>query len=252
MEMMESLKHENIIGFVKADKGLFDMKDGSKAKQVYYILMELAPNGELFDIIQSTGKFSEPTARHCFMQLLKALSYMHNTNGVVHLDIKPENIFVSEDFKMKLGDLGFSKSAIDDNGNSKMTTIQGTVGYMAPEILGGKLYTGKNADLFALAVVLFIMVTGFQPFDNAKTNDTYYKFIAGNKPSLYWNIFKQAAPVSDELKDLITGMLQLDPSARLSFEEILAHPWLMGPVPSQLEVNTEFTLRMKKGTTTTT
>ena len=176
---------------------------------------------------------------------------MHNTKKVVHLDIKPENIFVSDDFKMKLGDLGFSKPAVDENGNAKMSSLQGTAGYMAPEIIGGKLYTGKNADLFALAVVLFIMVTGFQPFDNAKTNDTYYKFIAGNKPSLYWNIFKKVAPVSDELKDLITGMLQLDPSARFSFEEILAHPWLMGEVPTQLEITNEFTLRMKKNNSAT-
>ena len=95
-----------------------------------------------------------------------------------------------------------------------------------------------------------MMITQCQPFDQAKVTDKYYRLIAGNKPSLYWKIFDKVTTVSDDLKDLLTGMLQLDPTARFTIDEIFAHEWMQGPVPTHDEIRKEFSIRAKKNNIT--
>ena len=224
--IMSSLNHSNIIGTKAVCRGLFDKQDGTEPYEVLFIVMELATEGELFDMIANTGKFSEPTARYFFIQLLNALSYLHNEMGVCHRDLKPENILIDSDFNLKIADWGFSIPLIGKKGNSRLNSFKGTLGYMPPEQHARKSYNGKSADLFALAVVLFMMLTQCQPFDQAKVTDKYYRLIAGNKPSFFFKIFEKVAPMSDDLKDLLTGMLQLDAGARYTIDEIFAHPWL--------------------------
>jgi len=70
------------------------------------------------------------------------------------------------------------------------------------------------------------------PFEEAKINDELYTFIAREKSSFYWSIYENNTPVSEELKDLFIGMVNYESSARLTLEEIFAHPWVNGPVPS--------------------
>ena len=244
--IMSSMKHDNILNIKAVGRGPYDKQDGTEPKEVIFILLELAQHGELFDWISNTGKFSEPTARYFFMQILSALSYIHNTIGVCHRDLKPENILIDENFNLKLADWGMAIPLVGRTGNGKLNSYKGTLGYMPPEQHAGKLYTGKQADLFAVAVVLFMMITQCQPFDEAKITDKYYRLIAGNKASYYWRTFEQVVPISEDLKDLLTGMMQMDPYARFTFEEILAHPWMQGPTPTHEQIQAEFKLRMKK------
>lgn len=75
---MSSLKHENIINTKAVGRGAYDKQDGTEPQEVLFILMEFAPEGELFDMIANTGKFSEPVARYFLVQLLSALNYSHN------------------------------------------------------------------------------------------------------------------------------------------------------------------------------
>jgi len=243
--IMSSMKHEFIINTKAVGRGPYDKQDGTPAQEVLFILMEYAPEGELFDMIANSGKFSEPTARYFFMQLLSALNYIHNTVGICHRDLKPENILIDANFNLKLADWGFSIPLVGQTGNGKLHSYKGTLGYMPPEQHAKKAYSGKSADLFAIAVVVFMMITQCQPFDEARVTDKYYRLIAGNKPSFYWKIFEKVAPISEDLKDLLTGMIQLDPSARFTLDEILAHPWMQGPTPSPEQIHKEFEIRKK-------
>ena len=229
MAIASQLKHPNIIEHYAVGMGPYDKKvSGKKPEDVMFILMEYASKGELFDMISKSGKYSEPTARFFFKQLLNAIAYMHNTVGVCHRDLKPENILIDENYNLKIADFGFSIPIMGAKGNGKLHSYKGTLGYMPPEQHAKKAYSGKQADLFALAIVLFMMITQCQPFDEARINDKLYRLIAGNKPQIFWRIFEKAVPMSDDLKDLITGMLQLNPDARYTLDEILIHPWVLG------------------------
>lgn len=132
---------------------------------------------------------------------------------------------IDESFELKLADFGFATSLID---KSKLTKTCGTTPFKTPQQHAKRPFNGKHADLFACAITLFMMVTRCQPFDYAKVKDPCYQLIAGNCPKQFWKVYEDCQPLSEELKDLLIGMLQLDPSARLTMDEILTHPWMEG------------------------
>jgi serine/threonine protein kinase len=193
--------------------------------------MENAEEGELFDMVANSGKFSEPTARYFFKQMLEFLSFIHSRAGVCHRDLKPENILLDKNFNIKVADFGFASPTIRD-GKDKLKSYKGTLGYMTPEQLAGIKYCGRQADLFAAGVVLFTILTQCAPFGQASTKDSFYRYIAGNRPDKFWAFFKGVTTLSEDLKDLITGMFQLNPQARYTLEEIKGHPWVQGPTPT--------------------
>ena len=103
---------------------------------------------------------------------------------------------------------------------------------MAPEIHMRKPYTGASVDLFATAIILFIMYTQHPPFTKAEPNDPFYRLLCANRADLFWKAHSKNKPegfFSDEFKNLITSMLQFDPTHRLSMAEVNAHPWFNGP-----------------------
>ena len=84
-------------------------------------------------------------------------------------------------------------------------------------------------DLFALGIILFILYSGHPPFNSAHPQDPHYKLLATNRADLFWNkhqVGKPAGFFSDEFKDLITNMLQLNVNARPSLADIVGHPWM--------------------------
>ena len=95
--------------------------------------------------------------------MLSAVTYMHG-QGICNRDFKLENMLVSEDLAIKVADFGFAVRVEGPDGGGAHTTSLGTPGYMAPELLEGRAYSGAAADLYALGVVLFAMVTVNMPF----------------------------------------------------------------------------------------
>ena len=108
---------------------------------------------------------------------------------------------------------------------------------------------GEKHDIFVAGVIVFIMVTKHPPFGSATPKDPYYKCLAANRDDIFWkavckNKENGNSFFSDDFKDLFSKMVQLDPSKRLSIEEILNHPWLVeGQVASADEVVKEFKMR---------
>ncbi|KAM0316062.1 hypothetical protein ACHAPQ_011438, partial [Fusarium lateritium] len=175
VQIMRQLDHPNIIKLVEF----------SESRQYYYIVLELAPGGELFHQIVRLTYFSEELSRHVIVQVAQALEYLHEEKGVVHRDIKPENILFEpipvvpskhpkpkqpgdEDKvdegefvpgqgaggigRIKIADFGLSKIVWD---NQTMTPC-GTVGYTAPEIVKDERYS-KSVDMWALGCVLYTL-----------------------------------------------------------------------------------------------
>ena len=240
---MKGLNHPNIVNLIEyGDNGEVD-KNG-RMEKVLYIVLELALGGELFDYVATGGRFPEPVARHYFKQLLSGLEYLH-TKGVSHRDLKPENLLFDSDFNIKIADFGFSSSAAVNS------TRLGTESYMAPEIHMGKAYSGQVCDLFAAAIILFIMVTQHPPFSKAVPNDPFYKLLCSNRSDLFWKAHARGKQggiefFSPEFMDLITTMLQYEPTHRLSLAELKGHPWFAGPTSTHEEVLEDFRLRKAK------
>ncbi|KAF2403660.1 SMAD/FHA protein kinase [Trichodelitschia bisporula] len=208
-------------------KNTFDETDG------VYLVLELAPEGELFNWIVMKRKLSEAETRKVFVQLFEAVKYLHDRN-IVHRDIKPENILlVDKNLTLKLADFGLAKIIGEE---SFTTTLCGTPSYVAPEILQNsnhRRYT-RAVDIWSLGVVLYICLCGFPPFsDELYTPENPYtlaqQILQGrfDYPSPYWD------SVGDPALDLIDRMLTVDPNARITIDGCLEHPWTtarqMGP-----------------------
>lgn len=216
--LLMGVNHPNLLCL----KDTFDEADG------VYLVLELAPEGELFNLIVSRQKFSEEETRHIFVQLFEGLKYLHD-RGIVHRDIKPENILVADKkLTVKLGDFGLAKIIGED---SFTTTLCGTPSYVAPEILQEsrrRRYT-KAVDIWSLGVVLYICLCGFPPFsdelytrENPFTLAQQIKMGRFDYPSPYWD------SVGDPALDLIDRMLTVDVEKRITVDECLQHPWLTG------------------------
>lgn len=130
VEVMSMIAHPNIVNLLNYSFSDSLIKPSGDSKEVFYLALELAVGGELFDFLAETGAFSEDVARFYFRQLIDVFSYL-NENGISHRDIKPENIMFDHEYNLKLADFGFS-SSVPLNQSKK-----GKINYMAPEIIEG-------------------------------------------------------------------------------------------------------------------
>lgn len=118
-----------------------------------FIVIELAPNGTLFDFVREKP-LTEEVARYYFVQLIKGLEAMHKA-GYCHKDIKLDNILLDSNFVLKISDFGLSQPLKNKQDGYMLTDICGTKGYMAPELLKKKPHKGVKVDVFAAGVCLF-------------------------------------------------------------------------------------------------
>lgn len=115
-----------------------------------------------------------------------------------------------------------------------MSAYGGTKSYMAPEILERKQYDGRQIDIFAVGVILFIIVVGSFPFQSASKTDDYYKLLVTGGPSKrrYWKAVR-GSDLSDDFKDLLIRMLNNDPAKRPSLEKLENHEWMKSPIKTE-------------------
>lgn len=202
------------------------MNEEETLEKVFYEIEELAENGELFNYVYDIGKgFNEEICAKIFYDILKSVELLHK-KGIVHCDIKPENILIGNDFKPKLIDFGFSQKIRDEN-NYIIDSSSGSDIYCAPEIRKVHIqgYNGIKSDIFSLGVLLFVIKVGKFPFSVSGYCDKRYRLIMHKKFDEYWNGFKNDK-LSDEFKDLMNHLVCYDPSERFDIKEILEHPWI--------------------------
>ena len=176
------------------------------------------------------------------------MSYVHS-NGVTHRDLKPENLLFDDKFNLKIADFGFAAPVQGRDGSGYCKTKLGTESYMAPEIHARRPYIGASVDLFASAIILFIMYTQHPPFTRADPTDPFYRLICANRADLFWKAHAKNKKggmdfFPETFRNLITGLLQFDPAARLSMADVIAHPWLNDSnVATLAEIQADFVNR---------
>jgi serine/threonine protein kinase len=139
------------------------LDDFHSIKDLCYLSMEYAPQGDLLKYIASTGnKLSGEQVALFLRQALEALDFIHAT-GVIHRDLKPENILVLNDKEIRLADFGLALLPGDEVAIEELRTAVGTFDYLAPEVLEGVRYDTQS-DLYSLGVCFYELATGSHPF----------------------------------------------------------------------------------------
>ncbi|KAJ9460454.1 CBL-interacting serine/threonine-protein kinase 23 [Diplonema papillatum] len=225
---MKELNHPSILK-------LFEVLETSRH---FYLVLELASGGELFDLIQENKRFGDKTARKYFHQLILGVRYCHE-QGIVHRDLKPQNLLLTGNDELKIADFGFSNiQNLNEDGKVtptlRLKTQCGTPNYAAPEIFLGKGYNGFKTDVWSCGVILYVMLCGHVPFRPTGS--------VGGLQGVIMSIVEGRYSIPDSISpgaaDLIKKILEPDVEKRLSIAQIIDHPWFQ----EDFDVNRLFTL----------
>ena len=192
-------------------------------KAHYYIVTEYCKEGELFTYIKK--KFSERQLAVLFYQIFSGLWYLHD-NKILHRDIKLENIMISgkeidkstdeELFWIKIIDFGTAKIF---EKNKKEKDVVGSSYYIAPEVL--KKNYNEKCDIWSVGIILYMTLVGKAPFDGKDDDEIIHNIKTGN----YNNKNEKLKEHSEEVRDLLSKLLEKDSKKRLSAKEALEHNW---------------------------
>jgi serine/threonine protein kinase len=145
--------------------------------------------------------------------------------GIAHRDLKPQNLLLDGKFNLKLTDFGLSKVFESDSDTIMKTSYVGTKGYQAPELLLNRPYD-LLADVFSAGVVLFILLTGYPPFEQAHKSDRWFRPLAKGDYRKFWELHSGCQISGDEgVKDLLQRMLTYNPKHRITLAEVKQHKW---------------------------
>lgn len=201
-----ALRHNNIV----------EIYDIDEYKGKPYIVMEYVESKSLKELLITRGTFSPLEACDIVYQLADALMHAHE-HGVVHRDIKPQNVMMQYDGGVKLLDFGIA--TINDAPNiTQKDMVVGSVHYMAPEVLKGKGASPKS-DIYALGITFFELLAGKQPFNDNSPVNIAMKQIEEPLPS----IKKIRNDVSSKIEKIINKACQKNPDNRYQSMKALKH-----------------------------
>ncbi|KAF6036508.1 STK36 [Bugula neritina] len=207
IDIMRQLRHSNIV----------QMLDSFETDKEVVAVTDYAC-GELFQILEDDGNLPEDQVQQIASQLVSALFYLH-AHRILHRDMKPQNILLGKDGAIKLCDFGFAR-AMSTN-TLVLTSIKGTPLYMSPELVEEKPYD-HTADLWALGCILYELNTGQPPF---YTNSIFQLVSLIVKDPVKW-----PKTMSAVFKDFLQGLLIKNPNQRLSWPNLLYHPFIKDSV----------------------
>lgn len=205
--MLRQLQHPNITRYV----------DHFEHRGALFIVMEYANGGDLYTKIKSRNgqRFTEKDILHYFTQLCLALLHMHE-HRVLHRDLKSQNVFLTADGIVKLGDFGIS--TVLRNTYELKRTVCGTPYYFSPELCLNKPYNNKS-DVWALGCILYELTTLTHAFDGRNFNALVQKILKGVYPPIH-------PSYSSDLSKLVASMLKIDPNQRPNVQQIMQLPFI--------------------------
>ncbi|XP_068051656.1 serine/threonine-protein kinase 36 isoform X1 [Anomalospiza imberbis] len=207
IEIVRDLHHPNII----------QMLDSFETAKEVVVVTDYA-EGELFQILEDDGSLPENQVQTIAAQLISALYYLHS-HRILHRDMKPQNILLGKDGVVKLCDFGFARAMSIHT--MVLTSIKGTPLYMSPELVEERPYD-HTADLWSVGCILYELFVGTPPF---YTNSIFQLVSLIIKDPVKWPV-----TMSPVFKSFLQGLLMKDPHKRLSWPELLCHPFIAGRV----------------------
>lgn len=216
IDLLRDLQHENIVQYL-----------GSNSDDEHFnIFLEYVPGGSVAAMLNSYGQLQEPLIRNFVRQILAGLSYLHGRD-IIHRDIKGANVLVDNKGNIKISDFGISKrveaSALlqpaKNGGHVHRPSLQGSVFWMAPEVVKQTSYTRK-ADIWSLGCLIVEMFTGTHPFPNCSQLQAIFQI--GNSSA------KPTTPenASEEGQAFLRQTFEIDHEKRPSADELLLSPFL--------------------------
>jgi len=206
-------KHPNIASLV-------EVLDDAKEDNIYMVF-ELCEKGKIMDIKvnERVEPFTEEKARKYFRDIVLGLEYCHYKK-IIHRDIKPENLLLTANDKVKISDFGISYMFNENQDDANIFDKNASPLFCPPEACSSerKCMKGKAVDIWALGVTLYSFVHGFCPFEDTNIINLCKKIEEDE--------VEYSSTISEELKDLLSKMLQKDPEKRITLPDIKEHCWV--------------------------
>ncbi|KPA77345.1 putative protein kinase [Leptomonas pyrrhocoris] len=214
LALLKQLNHPNIVKYLNDE-----IVDGQLR-----IYMEYVSGGSVASAVKTYGSFAEPQAAALCCQLLQGLSYLHG-HGIVHRDLKGDNLLLETSSVLKIADFGTAKSVM---ASATMTTnIVGTAYFMAPEMLRLDGLVGTAADIWSTGCCLIEMLTGKPPLSDIPNQYSVMMAIAGSPKVPLEKYIPADNTWSSEVHDFLKQCLRLNPASRPKAQELLQHPWII-------------------------
>lgn len=216
LSIWKTLDHENIVCLEKV----------LETDHATFLICDYCANGNLLSLLKKPLK--ELEAKIIFIQLCKAIQYLHNEAKVCHKDLKLENILIDQDDNIKLCDFGLAicQQPLKINTNLPLSpeiihdleSAAGSLAYAAPEqIKNSKAISCPSTDIWSLGIILYTLVTSQLPFNDDYDLRLQQKILEGQ--------YTMPTHISSQLKDLIENCLQVDPTKRYNIDQVLQSDW---------------------------
>lgn len=236
-DMLEAIEHPLIV----------NLRYSFQDDENMFMVLDLMLGGDLKFLLRKCGRMPEEWVQFYCAELIVSLDYLHK-QGIVHRDIKPDNLLLDEKGHIHLTD--FNVAAYLPEDREKLNSFAGTVSYMAPEVLKRAGYR-EEVDWWSVAVVAFELLFGKRPFRASSGKEVMYKIVH----SQYRFPSNSSRDISSECTDFISKCLELDVSKRLGcgangVDDLKSHPWFASFKWREVEalgVSPPFTPNMKAG-----
>ncbi|PRQ71552.1 Protein kinase-like domain-containing protein [Rhodotorula toruloides] len=213
IELLKDLQHENIVQYL----------DSSMDGQHLNIFLEYVPGGSVAALLQNYGAFEEALVSKFVRQILTGLDYLHERE-IIHRDIKGANILVDNKGNIKISDFGISKKVEDTlltGAKVHRPSLQGSVYWMAPEVVKQTAYTSK-ADIWSLGCLVVEMLTGAHPWANLTQMQAIFRIGSSVRPTV-------PDDISSEADDFLEQTFEIEHTDRPSAKELLQHGFIRDP-----------------------